>query len=122
MHSLNALCFVGEIFQKSSTASVQTTDKSSEPVWVGSLNEPVYSVYDDKEKVTCFPRFCSISDKDVAIAADTFNFTDPVNQASSMKYLGMEFSGYDDRGQRVMGIVPYGVSVSENIILGIDTF
>ena len=58
---------------------------------------------DDVDKVLCYPTHCSVGDR------DSFILTGSLKLDSSKvfeDFLGMEFSGYNDRQERIMGIVP----------------
>ena len=78
-----------------------------EPVWVESPLKFQYDVHSDTDKMLCYPTHCGVSDKEIYILNGALK---PDSRTVMEEYLGMEFAGYNDRQERVMGIVPYHVS------------
>ena len=67
----------------------------------------------DVDQVLCYPTHCSISERDNLVATGTLKMDSDAGMESC---LGLEFAGYDDRGDRVIGIVPYHVSRGDRVI------
>ena len=88
-------------------AGVQARDTPLEPVWVESPLKLEYDIHRDTGKLLCYPTHCCVGDRDIHVVTGTLKLD---TKTAIEEYLGMEFAGYNDREERVIGIVSYHVS------------
>lgn len=87
-------------------ACVKVKGRHNKPVWVVSeLIHPTH-LSDNPDYVLCYPRYCSIHYKDVETVRGERQYGKMNSRETKLdRALGMEFSGYDYNGKRVMGSV-----------------